>query len=132
MIGSVSVLKKKIIKLKLCRAVGRSTLSFYLIRIFSTEIVIPLRPISIYHAHPEGKHIRNKTTTVCVEPERLTEESRLFISLKTKSTPCKTSMQKKTYCHASKLTSCQIKRFENCCLYVLQVRVSIHLTIYVF
>ena len=29
------------------------------------------------------------------EPERLTEESRLFISLKTKSTPCKSSMQKK-------------------------------------
>ena len=38
----------------------------------------------------------------------------------------------KTYCHASKLASYQIKRFENCYLYVLHVPVSIHLTIYVF
>ena len=34
--------------------------------------------------------------------------------------------------HASKPASYQIKRFENCCLYVLHVHVSIHLTIYVF
>ena len=43
-----------------------------------------------------------------------------------------TSMQTKTYCHASKLASYQIKRFENCCLYVRHVHVSIHLTTYVF
>ena len=34
-VGSVSALKKT-----LCRAVGRSTFSFYLIEIFYTEIVI--------------------------------------------------------------------------------------------
>ena len=32
-------------------------------RIPSCWITVPLKPISIYHAHPEGKHIRNKTTT---------------------------------------------------------------------
>ena len=36
----------------------------------------------------------------------------------------------KNYCHASKRASYQIKRFENCCLYLL--RVHVHLTIYVF
>ena len=38
----------------------------------------------------------------------------------------------KTYCHAAKRASYQIKRFENYCLYVLHVHVSIYLTIYVF
>ena len=86
-------------------------------------IAILLRPISIYHAHPEGRHIRNKTTMFVLSRKGWLEHPDYFFLSKQNLHHAKLPCRKKlTAMHQNLLHTCiKFKRFENCCLYVLHV-----------